>query len=102
MFLEAEGALAASYAWQQLQPVASSLLEGVARLPKQLLGAHPPLPISETLSLQVWACAVGGSQGAARDVMKHMACRRAALPPLGLGLSVVCRRNSCSCAKQPA
>ena len=44
MFLEAEGALAASYAWQQLQPLASSLLEGVARLPKQLLGAHPPPP----------------------------------------------------------
>ena len=44
VFLEAEGALAASCAWQQLQPMASSILEGVARLPKQLLGARPPLP----------------------------------------------------------
>ena len=54
MFLEAEGALAASYAWQQLQPMASSILEGVARLPKQLLGAHPPL-----LVLMRWACRWG-------------------------------------------
>ena len=41
MFLETEGALAASYQWQQLQPLSASLLEGVARLPKQLLGAPP-------------------------------------------------------------
>ncbi len=41
MFLEAEGALAASHAWAQLQPLGGSLLEGVARLPKQLLGARP-------------------------------------------------------------
>ena len=39
VFLETEGALAASYQWQQLQPLSASLLEGVARLPKQLLGA---------------------------------------------------------------
>jgi len=41
VFLEAEGALAASHAWAQLQPLGGSLLEGVARLPKQLLGARP-------------------------------------------------------------
>ncbi|KAK9835396.1 hypothetical protein WJX81_006991 [Elliptochloris bilobata] len=44
VFLEAEGALAASYAWQQLQPLGSSLLEGVARLPKQLLGSEGAIP----------------------------------------------------------
>ncbi len=38
MFLEAEGPLSASYAWQQLQPLKGSLLEGVARLPRQLIG----------------------------------------------------------------
>ena len=54
VFLEAEGALAASYAWQQLQPMASSILEGVARLPKQLLGAHPP-----SLVLRHWPTDVG-------------------------------------------
>ena len=63
VFLEAEGTLAASYAWQQLQPMASSILEGVARLPKQLLGAHQPLPnMRHGLHMRAparWATATG-------------------------------------------
>ena len=38
VFLEAEGPLGSAPAWQSLQPLQGSLLEGVARLPKQLLG----------------------------------------------------------------
>lgn len=38
VFLEAEGPLVSSFAWQQLQPLKGSLLEGVARLPRQLIG----------------------------------------------------------------
>jgi hypothetical protein len=37
-FLEIEGALADSYQWRQLYPMQGTLLEGIARLPKQLLG----------------------------------------------------------------
>lgn len=41
-FLTVEGSLADSYQWRQLQPLQGSVLEGIARLPKQLLGrAHP-------------------------------------------------------------
>ncbi|GAB4824150.1 hypothetical protein N2152v2_011196 [Parachlorella kessleri] len=44
VFLEAEGPLNASYAWQQLQPLKGSLLEGVARLPRQLIGSDSAVP----------------------------------------------------------
>lgn len=39
MFLEAEGSLASSLEWQQLQPARGTLVEGIARLPRQLIGA---------------------------------------------------------------
>ena len=40
-FLTVEGSLAESYQWRQLQPLQGSVLEGISRLPKQLLGrAH--------------------------------------------------------------
>ena len=38
VFLEAEGSLATSLAWQQLQPSRGTLVEGIARLPRQLIG----------------------------------------------------------------
>ena len=41
IFLEADGPLGSVHAWQSLQPLQGSLLEGMARLPKQLLGEHP-------------------------------------------------------------
>lgn len=41
MFLEAEGQLGCSPAWTQLQPLSGSVLEGVARLPKQVSGSFP-------------------------------------------------------------
>ena len=44
VFLTAEGPLASSPAWAALLPLRTSLLEGVARLPRQLLGADPTLP----------------------------------------------------------
>ncbi|KAL4447991.1 hypothetical protein ABPG75_005210 [Micractinium tetrahymenae] len=44
VFLEAEGSLATSLAWQQLQPVRGSLLEGIGRLPRQLIGSDPSVP----------------------------------------------------------
>ncbi|CAL8464753.1 g4288 [Coccomyxa elongata] len=37
-FLEIEGSLADNYQWRQLHPLQGSVLEGIARLPKQLLG----------------------------------------------------------------
>lgn len=37
-FLEIEGQLGDSYQWRQLHPLQGTLLEGIARLPKQLLG----------------------------------------------------------------
>ena len=42
VFLEAEGPLGATLQWQQLQPMHGSILEGVARLPKQLFGMCLP------------------------------------------------------------
>ncbi|PRW57356.1 sorting nexin 2B [Chlorella sorokiniana] len=44
VFLEAEGSLATSLAWQQLQPTRGSLAEGIARLPRQLIGSEPSVP----------------------------------------------------------
>ena len=41
-FLTVEGSLADSYQWRQLQPLQGSVLEGIARLPKQLLGLPFP------------------------------------------------------------
>ena len=46
-FLTVEGSLADSYQWRQLQPLQGSVLEGIARLPKQLLGAHLRCPLSQ-------------------------------------------------------
>lgn len=43
-FLEIEGSLSDSYQWRQLHPLQGSLMEGLSRLPKQLLGAHA-LPV---------------------------------------------------------
>ena len=43
-FLKVEGSLADNYQWRQLQPLQSSVLEGIARLPKQLLGRARPCP----------------------------------------------------------
>ena len=42
MFLEAEAPLGSNLQWQQLQPLHGSILEGVARLPKQLFGKNCP------------------------------------------------------------
>ena len=39
VFLEAEGSLAGNFHWQQLQPMRGTLLEGISRLPRQLIGA---------------------------------------------------------------
>lgn len=44
VFLEAEGPLGATLQWQQLQPMHGSILEGVARLPKQLFGQDSAAP----------------------------------------------------------
>lgn len=43
-FLQAEGSLSTSFPWQQLQPLKGSLMEGVARLPRQLLGSDSSVP----------------------------------------------------------
>ena len=58
-FLTVEGSLADSYQWRQLQPLQGSVLEGIARLPKQLLGGFPPSSTSvmlrlTALQLQIW------------------------------------------------
>ena len=42
--MTAEGSLASSFHWQQLQPLRGSMLEGVARLPRQLLGSDSAVP----------------------------------------------------------
>lgn len=51
MFLEAEAPLGSNLQWQQLQPMHGSILEGVARLPKQLFGA-PQMSFSACWFLQ--------------------------------------------------
>lgn len=43
-FLEAEGQLSAAYDWQRLQPLRGGILEGVSRLPRQLLGTDTSVP----------------------------------------------------------
>ena len=44
VFLTAEGSLSSSFHWQQLQPLRGSFAEGVARLPRQLLGSDSAAP----------------------------------------------------------
>ncbi|PSC68192.1 sorting nexin 2A [Micractinium conductrix] len=44
VFLETEGNLAGSFPWQQLQPLRGSLLEGIGRLPRQLIGSDSSVP----------------------------------------------------------
>ncbi|DBB03248.1 TPA: hypothetical protein ACH3X3_010645 [Trebouxia sp. C0006] len=44
VFLEADSPLGSNLQWQQLQPMHGSILEGVARLPKQLFGQDPAAP----------------------------------------------------------
>lgn len=44
IFLETEGLLGSCYQWQQLQPMQSSTLEGLARLPKQMFGSDQAIP----------------------------------------------------------
>jgi len=44
VFLSAEGSLSSNFHWQQLQPLKASLMEGVVRLPAQLLGTDPAAP----------------------------------------------------------
>lgn len=61
MFLEAEDPLGSSLQWQQLQPMHGSILEGVARLPKQLFGTPNALlkPCSRgpcVSPVHVWCC----------------------------------------------
>ena len=44
VFLTAEGKLTSSFEWQQLQPLRGSMLEGLVRLPGQLLGSDSSVP----------------------------------------------------------
>lgn len=48
VFLEAEAPLGSNLQWQQLQPLHGSILEGVARLPKQLFGKTCPAIYGQT------------------------------------------------------
>jgi hypothetical protein len=41
VFLTAEGSLSSSYQWQGILPPRASFMEGVARLPRQLIGSEP-------------------------------------------------------------
>lgn len=52
VFLEADTPLGSNLQWQQLQPMHGSILEGVARLPKQLFGKR-------TLQLQTRTASCG-------------------------------------------
>jgi hypothetical protein len=51
-FLEIEGSLSDSYQWRQLHPLQGSLMEGLSRLPKQLLGARAPACSHTTQTLR--------------------------------------------------
>ncbi|KAL4859717.1 5'-3' exoribonuclease 2 [Chlorella vulgaris] len=44
VFLEAEGSLGSSFQWQQLQPARGTLIEGISRLPRQLIGTDSSVP----------------------------------------------------------
>ena len=59
MFLEGDGVLALCPEWQRLQPANGTLLDGVARLPKQLLGEPRPPPTVLPLPVSC-ACAREG------------------------------------------
>ena len=51
VFLEADDSLATSFEWAHLQPMHGTILEGVARLPRQLFGKQlfgSQLPVSAT------------------------------------------------------
>lgn len=50
VFLTAQGSLCSSFEWQQLQPLHQSLLEGFARLPKQLMGAESMVPTVQDIT----------------------------------------------------
>ena len=59
MFLEGDGALALCPEWQRLQPANGTLLDGMARLPKQLLGTctrndHPCRHSSSACRAACW------------------------------------------------
>lgn len=58
MFLEAEGSLDKNFSWQQLQPVRGSLLEGIGRLPRQLIGAMFFFLSSRLYSSSIWTLKV--------------------------------------------
>lgn len=64
-FLEAEGPLGGSMEWQQLQPMQSTALDSLARLPKQIIGKScrysisisSPASFHDTLNpLRGWIC----------------------------------------------
>lgn len=59
MFLECDGELALSPEWNALKPSHSSVLEGVAKLPKQIMGKHLELKalfcIQTKLSFPAWS-----------------------------------------------
>lgn len=44
VFLEADGSLASSVAWQQVVPLRPTLMDGILRLPGQLIGSESAVP----------------------------------------------------------
>ncbi len=74
VFLEGEGVLALCPEWQRLQPANGTLLDGVARLPKQLLGEHLPTAGQSCRALRT--CASHGPLRSARlQLLLFATCR---------------------------
>lgn len=55
VFLTSNGSLCSSFEWKQLQPLHPSLLEGFARLPKQLIGSESTLPNVHDIAKSAWS-----------------------------------------------
>lgn len=81
MFLEAEGSLASSLAWQQLQPARGTLVDGIARLPRQLIGSDPGVP--STVEAQQNARVAGDLLRRFRELGERMRQEYQAPPRLG-------------------
>lgn len=83
IFLEAEAPLGSNLQWQQLQPMHGSLLEGVARLPKQLFGESPavtPWPhLVTTLQHMPTCCIPVCCNMTTHSICGHAACSDGAI-----------------------
>ena len=54
VFLTTQEKLGTSFEWQQLQPLKANILEGIARLPGQLIGSESSIPNVSDVAKNAW------------------------------------------------